>query len=127
MKFPIKITRGHRWCVEGYQPIFMRGKVTCSYNGPTRKYTQDTTAVKWEVWLADYLYYLPSLPEYWWRGVLARLWYERLNFQYESGYAAGMREACSEAFQSALKGLTQEERKALFAEPSYEELKWGGK
>lgn len=127
---PIKITRGHRWGVGGYKSIHTHGAIAYAEarnseisNSPYHVF--DTSKVKFQVWLADWLYFLPTLPENCWRWVLGRLWHDRLAFQYERGYAAGLREATNDEWIAAFKSLTPDEREAMLAEPNYEEMKWG--
>lgn len=50
-----------------------------------------------------------------WRRILCYLWLDRLTFQYESGYAAGVREAL--ANHEHYVSLTPEELDAVLAQP----------
>lgn len=128
MKWPVKITRRHQWTMDGYQMAWMCGKVEWHINGnDPGRFGCDISGVRFQVWVAEWLLRLPQLPENFWRWVLGRLWHDRLAFQYERGYADGLREATSEAFQKAFRDATPEEREAMLAEPSYEDMKWGQK
>jgi hypothetical protein len=55
--------------------------------------------------------WLRNAPEMAWRHILCRLWLDRLTFQYERGYAAGLKDGLANAH--AHDGLTPEEREAL--------------
>lgn len=75
--------------------------------------------------LAAWWLYLKTRPEMLWRWVLGRLWHDRLAFQYECGYAAGLRDATDPAWLEAFKSLSPAEREALLAEPNPQDMKWG--
>lgn len=63
------------------------------------------------IYLHPTLQKIATLPERAWRYVLCRLWLDRLTFQYEAGYAAGLKDGLANAH--AHDGLTPEEREAL--------------
>ena len=71
------------------------------------------------MFVAHWLHHLIMLPENIWRYILCRLWLDRLTFQYERGYAAGLREALSN--YETYKNLTPEELAGVLAEPPHEE------
>lgn len=52
-----------------------------------------------------------------WRRILCWLWLDRLTYQYERGYADGLREGLKNA--EAYAGLTPEELEAAIAEPAH--------
>lgn len=54
-----------------------------------------------------------------WRRVLCWLWLDRLTFQYERGYAAGLREGVEN--YTAYQNLTPEELEGVLAEPPHQE------
>jgi len=71
------------------------------------------------VWVNKKLVAVAMFPERVWRYILCRLWLDRLTFQYERGYAAGLREALDN--YETYKHLTPEELAGVLAEPPHEE------
>jgi len=115
MKWPIRI-------VYDYEPWLDRthGEVSCK-----RVVLADGRNVLRSIYVSHRLLYLLTMPERVWRHLLARMWHDRLNLQYERGYTDGLREATTEEFQRLFRSLTPAEREALLEEPSYTKMKWG--
>lgn len=117
MKFPITINRGHKWSRQGYEFLWQRGSIRFRSERTSAGIVSrsDTSGVKFQVWIATWVCHLAELPERTWRHVLARLWLDRLSFQYESGFAAGLREGINN--REYYDQLTPAELEAVMAPP----------
>lgn len=116
MEFPIKLKRGGGHFFSGFRRVHMHGKPTVhKWKNKPNYFHLTYEEVKFEVWVAEWLYFLPTIPEMLWQRMLSRFWYDRLGYQYECGRADGLREAY-ESYE-ALRSLTDGERQALFARP----------
>lgn len=127
MKMPIKITRGHRWGVEGYRLAYQRGAIKVAAYGPRPSdFNLDGSGVKHQVWLARWICSLPSLPAMIWDRAAQYLQpkymteNDRAALQYEAGFERGMREAYFNPEQ--FRTITLEEKASLFG-LAYEQVR----
>lgn len=70
------------------------------------------------IYVSDWIMRIAIAPERAWRYVLCRLWLDRLTYQYERGYAAGLREGLTQGHNYA--DLTPQELEAIIATPAYQ-------
>lgn len=122
MKWPIVITRNWKIGKDGYKVLYSAGNLTSTarnFGGNHYDITYHHSNVRFQVWVARWVLVIPSLPERAWSYVLCRLWLDRLSFQYERGYADGLREALNN--YEAYKDLTPEELAGVLAEPPNQE------
>lgn len=121
MKAPIRITRGHQWGVDGYQRVYQHGKIVWDMK-KGREVCADTSGVQFQVWLSKWLCGMAKSiwygPERIWRHILARLWHDRLSFQYERGHEDGLREGLFRA--NAYRHLDPEEMAAVIGCTPYQ-------
>lgn len=102
---PVIIVRGSaaHGPFKTHEEVYVRYKRDEKWNVIPSSYVRVYVSFRLWRWL--------TLPERMWRFILGRLWHDRLAYQYEAGYAAGLKEGLTNA--EAINALTPEERQAI--------------